>query len=161
MEGLKMDSTGEVSRRQFITSFAAAAIAAGTASVAASVAAIAGKNTPTVSLPTRNIPIASSEAALFPPLTQATFESVLRSPFRVETATGQSLNLKLIEVEKYESGTNLEQFVLIFQGSGDSVLTQNTYSIEHRKLGKFDLFMAPLTQTGRSHYYQAAFNRLI
>ena len=56
-----------------------------------------------------------------------------------------------------------ECFVLTFTGpagGGNPRLMQNTYSVEHFALGRFDLFISEGALIGPDHVYTAVINRV-
>jgi hypothetical protein len=54
-----------------------------------------------------------------------------------------------------------EAFSLIFRGPKDATLKQNTYLIEHEKLGLFSFLVVPVkTRDNRAAHYAAIINRL-
>jgi hypothetical protein len=50
-------------------------------------------------------------------------------------------------------------FTLVFRGPARTRFTQNTYTIEHAALGKFDLFITPTDRPGSDQFYTAVINR--
>lgn len=59
--------------------------------------------------------------------------------------------------DKTEKGR--ECFVLKFRGT-EALTQQNTYSMEHAVLGRFDLFLVPAGKNKQGIYCQAVINRL-
>ena len=54
-----------------------------------------------------------------------------------------------------------EAFSLIFRGPKETTLRQNTYLIEHEKLGMFSFLIVPVrTRNNRAAHYEAIINRL-
>lgn len=90
------------------------------------------------------------------------FSRCLRTDFSLSHANATSTKVKLIEVHDWRPSsatkTGRECFSLIFRGSGFSQLKQNTYTVEHGSLGKFEMLLVPI---GKNRgYYEAVFNRL-
>ena len=52
----------------------------------------------------------------------------------------------------------MERFSAFFYGSGDHVLPQRTYTLEHDVMGKFELFLVPVVRDETGFYYEAVFN---
>lgn len=53
-----------------------------------------------------------------------------------------------------------ERFSLIFSGSKDELLEQNTYPCEHQALGRFDIFIVPIFRRNPAKMdYEAVVNR--
>ena len=69
------------------------------------------------------------------------------------------------EVTSYSAGggsaTIGESFSVIFEGPADRSLAQDTYEMNHRRLGRFPVFITPVDQlNGVTQRYEAVFNRL-
>lgn len=138
------------SRRQFLTTGSKLALAAGLL--------------PSVLLD-RSL-VWASPATPADQLSPAMFRELERSTFTVH-GKDKSANLRLVKVcnEQVQSipGTGkLSKFSLLFRGSDQSPLEQETYRFEHAALGKFDVFLVPvdLAGNGRQHY-QVVFNQLL
>ncbi len=54
-----------------------------------------------------------------------------------------------------------ESFSLFFDGPVDQPLIQQIYSFEHPQLGRFDLFIVPVSKEREHMQYEAVFNRLM
>jgi hypothetical protein len=83
--------------------------------------------------------------------------------FRIYPDSSKALKTTLVSVgdvgpvpDKRANGR--ECFVLRFRGT--ETLQQNTYTIEHEVLGRFELFLVPAGRNKKSVYYQAVINRL-
>ena len=97
-------------------------------------------------------------------LTKAAFESQLNTKFLVNHEASK-VNVTLVEVAELtshkEKRARKEGFSLLFRGSPDSTLKQNTYLIEHEKLGMFSFLLVPIgIRNKRAPYYEAVVNRL-
>jgi len=92
----------------------------------------------------------------------AAFKAQLKTEFRI----GKSkVPLQLIDVLKIGSRDSREgkkeAFTLTFRGNPKSALKQETYTIEHHKLGAFSLLVVPIVARDKdSRYYEVAINRL-
>ena len=53
-----------------------------------------------------------------------------------------------------------ECFSLVFQGPASPNLGQNTFAVDHPKLGKFNLFIVPGITSGFYRHYEATINRV-
>ncbi len=53
-----------------------------------------------------------------------------------------------------------ECFALAFRPRTRQALKQNTYSLEHRVLGRFDLFITSVKSTKHGQVYQAIINHV-
>jgi hypothetical protein len=97
-------------------------------------------------------------------LDRAAFASQLRTTFVINSGS-RKVPLKLIEVS--ELGTKRaingrrEAFALVFSGNHSSPLKQETYLIEHEKLGAFSMLVVPiLARNEKERYYEINVNRL-
>lgn len=86
--------------------------------------------------------------------------------FRVAVPGAGAVSLELTTVtpprvsEASGAGARHESFSLFFDGPADRPLAQRTYSFEHERLGRFDLFIVPVGNERGRLQYQAVFNRL-
>ena len=95
-------------------------------------------------------------------LNRAAFASQLQTTFLINDGT-RKIPLKLVEVVdcgKTMAGQR-EAFALVLRGTNFSPLNQETYAIEHEKLGRFSLLVVPiLAQDKKARYYEININRL-
>jgi hypothetical protein len=104
----------------------------------------------------------SSSSALG--LNRAAFASQLRTTFHIKQSS-QNIPLTLIDVAEIGSRHTVhglrEAFALVLRGSNDTPLQQDTYAIEHEKLGAFSFLMVPIGSPDKSsRYYEININRL-
>ena len=97
-------------------------------------------------------------------LDRAAFSSQLRTTFVINDGS-RRIPLKLIEVADLGSKSNItgrrEAFSLVFSGSTLSPLKQETYSIDHEKLGRFSMLLVPIFARDKNvFYYEINVNRL-
>jgi len=97
-------------------------------------------------------------------LNRAAFASQLQTTFLVNNGRRQT-PLKLVDVVDKGSRKTMtsdrEAFTLVLRGSNSSTLKQETYVIEHEKLGEFSLLLVPvLARDDNARYYEINFNRL-
>ena len=80
-----------------------------------------------------------------------------------------SATLELVEVNDLTpvagrpsaAATGKECFAAVFVGSAKTPLLQETYTVTHGSLGKFEMFVVPVGKNNRKGmYYEAVFNRL-
>jgi len=95
-------------------------------------------------------------------LDRAAFQAHLRTDFFIGIS---KVCITLIEVlnlgSKRSADGKREAFTLTFRGDNASPLKQDTYMIEHDKLGMFSLFLVPVVSRDKSgRYYEAVINRL-
>ena len=97
-------------------------------------------------------------------LNRAAFASQLRTTFLINEGS-RKVALKLIDVVDIGSrrtarGTR-EAFALVLRGSSATPLEQETYTIEHERLGTFSFLVVPIvSRDTRARYYEININRL-
>jgi hypothetical protein len=100
-------------------------------------------------------------------LTVSDFIGHVNHTFRVSLASGEVLNLELIEADTIgqsqpivSPGIRAQAFSLIFRGPLDRLLPQQIYPIDHPTRGTLEIFLVPLGPNGDSDglQYQAIFN---
>ena len=134
------------SRRSFLKSGTLVALAAGVPLGIAETVAGATAGTP------------SAENSL----TRAAFEAQLNTNFLVN-ANRKKVPVKLIEVRDLGSRNNgsKEAFSLVFTGDIAKSMEQDTYTIEHERLGTFTFLLVPVMSKNReSRTYEIVVNRL-
>lgn len=89
----------------------------------------------------------------------ATYVPLVGSTFLVRRPQSSSLRVKLTSATRLESDVG-ESFSLIFQGHGNAKLGQETYTIEHPRLGAFPLFLVPVGPARRGQSFEAVVNRM-
>ena len=83
-------------------------------------------------------------------LTEEEFSQHVHTKFRVKVDAPQPVELYLVEVKGYEkksepgSQGGMERFSVFFSGPSDRYFPQNTYSLEHDRMGAFDIFLVPI-----------------
>jgi hypothetical protein len=141
----------KVSRGGFLTTCGAALLGAGLD--APSVLVDAGTREATTSPTCSPIDIAFARAA--------DFTRHVNTAFDVCLPTEPSLSRRLVltnVVERREPQT--EQFAVLFEDGGSTPLTDGIYQFQHSRLGRFDLFIAPVgRRDGRRLLYEACFSR--
>jgi hypothetical protein len=94
-------------------------------------------------------------------LTEAEFSKHVGSKFAL-SLDQQAIELELLEVKGYLPGPNdqtgMERFSAFFEGPGAIYLPQAVYSLEHDQMGKFEIFLVPVSQNERGFRYEAVFN---
>ena len=81
--------------------------------------------------------------------------------FRVLDAAPELLELELTSITERQGNRQQEYFSLIFRGTGELILPQKIYRLEHEQLGAGALFLVAVGMTEHGVEYEAAFNRLI
>ncbi len=97
-------------------------------------------------------------------LSKAAFESQLHTKFQINQGASK-VTVMLVDVANFASRKQTEAgkegFSLVFRGPKDMTLKQNTYLIEHEKLGMFSFLIVPIkTKDNRAAHYEAVINRL-
>jgi hypothetical protein len=97
-------------------------------------------------------------------LNREAFASQLHTTFHIKRGS-EKIPLKLIDVANLGSRGKdrglREAFALTLRGSDVTSLEQDTYVIEHDKLGAFSFLMVPIGMRGKgSRYYEININRL-
>ncbi len=89
------------------------------------------------------------------------FTGHMGDSFRLPLNADQSLSLTLIEVtplKAYEGLPRQDPMALLFRGPCDVVLPQNTYNLEHERLGTVTLFLVPIIPDAEGPRYEAVIN---
>ena len=97
-------------------------------------------------------------------LDRAAFRAQLHTMFVVKQGKKQ-VPLELIEVTDLGSKSTVfrqrEAFALLLRGSNNATLEQETYTIEHEKLGVFSFLIVPIGLRNKdSRHYEININRL-
>jgi len=100
-------------------------------------------------------------------ITRAMFAENLKTKFTFQLEDEKLTEMTLIAVNDLNppsfksDGTNIrETFSLVFREPSGMPLRQNTYTVEHDKLGTFRLFIVPGETTTTGKQYSAVINRL-
>lgn len=93
------------------------------------------------------------------------FARCLNTSFILRHRSHPPAKVTLTEIKDWQNPRQTkarsECFSAIFLGSKNTRLPQATYSVEHDKLGKFDLLIVPAHESKQGVYYEALFNRLV
>jgi hypothetical protein len=97
-------------------------------------------------------------------LSKAAFMAQLNSEFLINDTTVKR-KVKLVAVEDLPQvrkfGKGKEGFSLLFRGDQTLVMKQNTYLIEHDRLGTFSFLLVPIRTPDKSApHYEAIINHL-
>jgi hypothetical protein len=109
-------------------------------------------------------PVTDDESGIAPAgsgpryLRLATYVPLVGSTFLIHREGSLPLSVKLV------SATELpgvgDSFSLVFRGPLHSEVSQQVSSIEHRSLGRFELFVAPVGRGVKGQDFQAVINRI-
>lgn len=92
---------------------------------------------------------------------KTTFAENLKTKFRASLGGPEGVELELVEIRDALSTPRQEQFALLFHGPPDIFLPQQTYQMEHERIGTFDLMLVPVGQNQDGFDYEAVFNHLL
>lgn len=97
-------------------------------------------------------------------LSKAAFTAELNTDFFVNDPSG-ICKVKLVAVEDLrrtgEFGNGKEGFSLLFKGGRTPFMKQDTYLIEHARLGAFSFLLVPMRTTDKNAFlYEAIINHL-
>ena len=90
----------------------------------------------------------------------STFSRQLNTDFTVQAGSGTPLVLKLVEVVEKQTPANVELFTLHFQGPASLRLGQQIHTLQHDKLGTFQIFLTAVEGNNQTITYEAVFHRL-
>jgi Domain of unknown function (DUF6916) len=99
-------------------------------------------------------------------MSKAAFAPHLNTVFSICLPDGQEISAELIALrdtgparqQKATARAARECFALAFRTTAQPPLVQNTYRLEHRALGRFDLFIGPVPSKKRGQVYEAIIN---
>jgi hypothetical protein len=94
-----------------------------------------------------------------------TFSRYLNTKFSFSHGVVEGVAVKLIEVNDLtpkvdQTGNGQECFSLVFKGSHNAALRQETYRVTHASIGNFSMLVTPVGRNREGIYYEAVFNRL-
>lgn len=97
-------------------------------------------------------------------LNMAAFQSQLGTSFLINHQASK-VKIELVDVNSFatrkQAAAGKEGFSLVFRGSEETVLKQDTYLIEHEQLGMFSFLVVPVGTNGkRAPHYEVVINRL-
>lgn len=92
-------------------------------------------------------------------LNAKTFAQHLHTRFTTRLPNATSVELQLAEVEERESTPKIEAFFLRFRGPHAPRLPQQTFQLEHEKLGTLGIFLTAVASDEGGMWYEAVFQR--
>lgn len=146
-----------ISRRSFLRAGGVAVVAAGTTGGLNALAAERG-STPEAAASQPGGMTTTNDL-----MNKATFAAHLRTVFKVSADGRREVPVELFEIRDCgpaERRNGQECFALTFRARTSQVLKQNTYQMEHRALGRFDLFIAPVKSEKHGRVYEAVINHI-
>ncbi|MFL6211692.1 MAG: DUF6916 family protein [Pyrinomonadaceae bacterium] len=99
-------------------------------------------------------------------MNKAMFAAHLHTVFHVQSQAGQTVPLELVALhdrgpaQSSAVRAGQECFALAFRTRNRPALKQNTYQMEHRALGRFDLFITPVRSEKYGQVYEAIINHV-
>lgn len=158
-----------ISRRKFVKAGALVFFSAGIPSVVANAAsnplARSGKSNSGSEFPTVP-PHKVGPTGPMGQFTQELFTPHLNSMFRIHSRS-RAVDVRLVKISDHIAASSdrmdlagKECFSLMFLGQRGVELEQNTYTIDHGSLGKFELLLVPVGINSGTQQYQAVFTRL-
>lgn len=151
-----------VSRRGFLAAGSVAALTAALPQV--SIAA----GLPASDQPTYFAIPQESQLSVLHSFTRSAFAEHLGTKFRISQLGGEPVNVELVEVGDAELNHRSsvtrgreDYFSIIFRAPAGVSAQQGTYTVEHRAMGSFPLFLVPVGMSQDGVTFQAIFNRYI
>ena len=93
-------------------------------------------------------------------LAKANFARHLNTTFRAQASGSRTVELKLIKISEL-TGNKKAGFALLFDGARGKILSQDVYSFQHDKMGRFSLLMVPVVTRRRNQpHYEVIINKL-
>jgi uncharacterized protein DUF6916 len=89
------------------------------------------------------------------------FANNLNTNFRIYFDDSVTVDAELTEVSERKLSPGQERFAITFRGPNEPFLGQGLRGIEHDQIGRFDLFIVPISRDELGTHYEAVFNRLL
>jgi hypothetical protein len=92
-----------------------------------------------------------------------TFSDHVGGKFRLHPYASDPLDVELISATELGGSAGAEPpgrrqpFSIVFRGSGDVLLPQRIYRMEHDQIGSFELFLVPIGPDEKGLRYEAIF----
>lgn len=93
--------------------------------------------------------------------TKEDFAEHLDSTFKARLEDGQVFDFHLVKLDSTISNNIQEAFSLVFHVPLETPPFQNTFHLEHAKMGAMNLFLVPVNKNDDSLVFEAVFNRLL
>lgn len=108
------------------------------------------------------VPVKELKLETFSPLVNTKFRLLLDEVHAVEMELTDAVSIRgPHNSTPNKNGMVQDVFSLMFNGPADRPLPQRSYTFEHEKIGRFDLFVVPIEKTPDAIRYQVIFNRLV
>jgi hypothetical protein len=87
------------------------------------------------------------------------FSEQMHTQFRLLREGAEPLPLELIEVKEGDASPKIELFSLQFRGPAAPRMAQHIHTLEHDKLGRFDIFLTAIAGDAEGITYESVFHR--
>jgi hypothetical protein len=87
------------------------------------------------------------------------FREHLHSQFTVRQDNSAAITLELGDVVENDLSPKMELFSLQFRGPTAPRMAQHIHTLEHDKLGRFDIFLTAVAGDAQSITYESVFHR--
>jgi hypothetical protein len=87
------------------------------------------------------------------------FREQLHSQFTVHQDNTPTITLELVDVVENDLSPKMEFFSLQFRGPATPRMPQHIHTLEHDKLGRFDIFLTAIAGDAQSITYESVFHR--
>lgn len=87
------------------------------------------------------------------------FREQLHSQFTVHHDPTGTITLELVDVVENDLSPKMELFSLQFRGPAAPRIAQHIHTLEHEKLGRFDIFLTAVAGDAQSITYESVFHR--
>jgi hypothetical protein len=87
------------------------------------------------------------------------FREQLHSQFKVQQDPIGTITLELIDVVESDLSPKMELFSLQFLGPPAPRMAQHIHTLEHDKLGRFDIFLTAIAGDAQGITYESVFHR--
>ena len=155
---LNQNQQGSISRRELLKLGGVAALVLGGVPAARLLTQGGSAAVPATGLLATEVPAAGASVRSPRHLRLSTYEPLVGSSFVVQRPGTTPLRVTLASATVLPSQG--ESFSLIFTGRGNAKLPQETYTIQHPRLGSFPLFVVPIGSAGKGRSFQVIVNRL-
>jgi len=87
------------------------------------------------------------------------FREQLHSQFTVQQGPTGTITLELVDVVESNQSPKMELFSLHFRGPAAPRIAQHIHTLEHDKLGRFDIFLTAIAGDAQGITYESVFHR--
>lgn len=87
------------------------------------------------------------------------FREQLHTQFKVQQDPIGTITLELVDVIENDLSPKMELFSLHFHGPATPRMPQHIHTLEHDKLGRFDIFLTAIAGDAQGITYESVFHR--